>query len=154
MGNLMAFYAGDADGIEADREHLEFAPLSKSAAVRAYVDFSLHLTPIDIDFLFEAIADRLGKPHLSLLDSLIRTLGETDDTAGADVVAPTWVQTVAAADPATAPDLAAEWMKRVGAEYGEQIELSSEAVQAVAELIHLCQLAVAEGVDVVFAWSL
>jgi hypothetical protein len=70
------------------------------------------------------------------------------------VVDPAWVRVVAGADDERALDLAAEWINRVGAEYGETLELSTEAVQAVGELIRLCQLATKERLDVVFTSSL
>ena len=61
---------------------------------------------------------------------------------------------MAGADDGQAADLAAEWMKRVGAEYGETFEVSPEAVQAVGALIRLCRQATKEQLDVIFTWSL
>jgi hypothetical protein len=155
MGQLMGFYAGDADAIGAAYEDSESDGLADENVVRAHADFSLHLTPVDVDFLVEAIAEGSGKTARPLLESLIRLVGGEDETgSSADVVDPAWVQLVAGANEARAPDLAAEWIKRVGAEYGETLEVSPEAVQAVGELIQLCRLAASESLDVVFTWSL
>ena len=70
------------------------------------------------------------------------------------MVDPAWVRMVAQTEEAWATELASEWIKRVGAEYGQQLELTPEAVRAVQELIRLSRLAIREGVDVVHTWYL
>jgi hypothetical protein len=154
MGQLMGFYAGDADAIGAAFEDHESDGLADEKIVRAHADFSLHITPLDVDFLVEAIAEGTEGTPRPLLESLTRRVGGDPEVSSADVIDPEWVQMVAGADDGRAPHLAAEWMKRVGAEYGETLEVSPEAVQAVGELIRLCRLAVKERLDVVFTWSL
>jgi hypothetical protein len=155
MGQLLGFYAVNADAIGAKYANIEEEPegLDDEEIVRAHADFSLHITPLDIDFLVEAIAERSGGTARPLEDSFTRLVGGDPEEASAHLVDPRWVQTVAAAD-GLAADLATEWMNRVGAEYGETLEVSPEAVQAVGELIRLCQMAVKEKLDVVFTWSL
>jgi hypothetical protein len=154
MGQLLGFYAGDADAIGAAYEDHESDGLTDENIVRAHADFSLHVTPVDIDFLVEVIAERAGGTARPLMDSFTRLVGGDPDERSAHLVDPTWVQIVAGADDGQAPDLAAEWIKRVGAEYGETLDVSPEAVQAVGELIRLCRLAAKEKLDVVFTWSL
>jgi|HubBroStandDraft_6_1064221.scaffolds.fasta_scaffold11914_6 hypothetical protein len=153
MGQLLGFYAGDADAIGAAYED-DSDSLADEDFVRAHADFSLHVTPLDIDFLVEAIAERTGGTARPLEESFTRLVGGDPEERSAHVVDPTWVQLVAGADGKQASDLAAEWIKRVGAEYRETLEVSPEAVQAVGELIRLCQLAAKEKLDVVFTWSL
>jgi hypothetical protein len=154
MGQLMGFYAGDADAIGAAYEDPESDALADEQIVRAHADFSLHLTPLDVDFLIDVLEEGTGTTARPLLESLARHVGGDGDESSADVVDPAWVEVVAGADDEKAPELAAEWMKRVGAEYGETLEESPEAVQAVGELIRLCRLAAKEKLDVVFTWSL
>jgi len=91
---------------------------------------------------------------LLLNDSLVRTVGRAANESGAEVVDPAWVQLIAAVDEAFAPDLAAEWIRRVGAEYGQQFDVTPDAVRAVGELIRLCRTAVSEGLAVVHTWYL
>ncbi len=153
MGQLLGFYAGDADAIGAGYDDRSI-DLAEEKYVRAHADFSLHVTPLDIDFLVEAIAERTGGTARSLMDSFIRLVAGDPDENSAHLVDPAWVQTVSAADDGQAADLAAEWMKRVSAEYRETAEVSPEAVQAVGELIRLCRVATKEKLDVVFTWSL
>jgi hypothetical protein len=61
---------------------------------------------------------------------------------------------VAAADEAAAPELAAEWIGRVGEEIGQRLAVTPEAVRAIHDLIHLCWVAVLEKVEVVHTWYL
>jgi hypothetical protein len=153
MSQLLGFYAGDAEAIgaayEAGSDDLDAADF-----VRAHADFSLHITPLDIDFLAEAIADRTGRTAPSLMDSFTRLVGGDPEENSAQVVDPAWVQLVSTADAGQADDLADEWLKRVSAEYGETLEVSPETVQAVEELVRLCQLATKEKLEVVFTWGM
>jgi hypothetical protein len=154
MGLSLEFYAGDAAAIGADFTAIEFGGLRDGTRALAYADFSLHLSPTDLDLLSEVLAECLGLRPLLLNDSLIRTVGGIEGEGGADVVDPAWVRMVAAADEATAPVLAGEWIARVGEACGQELEVTADAVRAVHELIRLCKLAVRRGVDVVHTWYL
>ena len=154
MSVSLEFYAGDAAMIGVDFTAHKFDGIRDGTRARAYADFSLHLSPIDLDLLSEAIADHVGVDPLLLNDSLVRTVGGLEGSSGAEVVDPAWVRMVAAADEAAAPDLAADWVGLVNQEHGEQLGVTPEAVRMVRELIHLCRLAVQEGVDVVHTWHL
>jgi hypothetical protein len=154
MGLSLEFYAGDAAAIGEDFSAIEFDSLRDGTRARAYADFSLHLSAADLDTLSAVIAERTGVAPMLLQESLVRTVGGFEGEGGAELVDPAWVRMVAAADKAAAPELAAEWIGRVGAEYGQQLTVTLEAERAVRELIDLCRLAVREGVEVVHAWYL
>lgn len=49
MGLSLEFYAGDAAMIGADFTAIEFDGLRDGTRARAYADFSLHLSPTDLD---------------------------------------------------------------------------------------------------------
>jgi hypothetical protein len=154
MGLSLEFYAGDADAIGADFTAIEFDGLRDGTRARAYADFSLHLSPTDLDLLSAVIAEHVGAAPLALTDSLVRTVGGFEGEGGAEVVDLAWVRMVASADEAAAPELAAEWIGRVGAECGQQLPVTRDAVRAVRELIRLCRVASREGVEVVHTWYL
>src|SRR5262249_25551990 len=141
MGLSLEFYAGDAAVIGADFAAHEWDGLRDGTRARAYADFSLHLSPADLDILSEVIAETSGTEPLLLNDSLVRTVGGTEGESGAEVVDPAWVRMVAKTDEGAAPDLTALWVKRVGEEYGQELEVTADAVRAVRELISLCRLA-------------
>jgi hypothetical protein len=154
MGLSMEFYAGDAAVIGADFTAVEFDGLRDGTRARAYADFSLHLAPTHLDLLSVVIAERVGTSPRTLNDILVRTVGGFEGEGRAELMNPAWVHMVAAADEATAPELSAAWLQRVGTQLGEQVAVTPDAVHAVGELIHLCRLAVREGLDVVFTWYL
>lgn len=154
MGQLIGFYAGDAAAIGADFDAHKFDGLRDGTRARAYADFSLHLSPTDFDILSEVIAEQVGAPQILLLDSLSRHVGGAGDERSADVVDERWVRMVAAVDESTTHTLTAEWIRRVGEDCGQQLTVTGEAIQAVGDLIRLCQLAVQDGLEVVHTWSL
>src|SRR5687767_3374662 len=105
MGLSLEFYAGNADAIGADFTAIEFDGLRDGTRTRAYADFSLHLSASDLDLLSAVIAERVGVAPLSLTNSLVRTVGGFDGVGSAEVVDPTWVRMVAAADEDAASEL-------------------------------------------------
>jgi len=154
MGLSLEFYAGDAVAIGKEFTAFKLQSLRDGTKALAYADFSLHLSPTDLDILSDVIAERIGAEPLALNDCFSRNVGGTEGESGAEVVDPAWVRMVAQTEEAWTPELASEWIKRVGVEYGQQLELTPEAVRAVQELIRLARLAIRQGVDVVHTWYL
>ena len=154
MSVSLEFYAGDADSIGADFTASAFDGLREGTRARAWADFSIHLSPSDLDILSEVIAERVGTEPLLLNDCLVRTVGGDGDERSAEVVSPDWVRMVAAVGGTPAREIAATWIEQVGEEHGEEYELSPEAVRAVEELVRLCQLAEQEDLAVVHTWHL
>jgi hypothetical protein len=153
MGLALEFFAGDALTIGKEFTALKLPGLRDGTKALAYADFSLHLSPTDLDILSDVIAQRIGADSLALNDRLIRNVGGTEGSS-ADVVDPAWVRMVAQMEEAWATELASDWFKRLRAEYEEEIELTPDAVRAVEELIRLAHLAIREDVDVVHTWYL
>src|SRR5262245_19570618 len=96
MSLLMEFHAGDAEAIGAAFKTRGFAGPRNSGGARAYADFSIHLSPTDLDILSEVIAERVGAEPLLLNDSLVRTVGGDPNSGTAEVVSPEWAKMVAA----------------------------------------------------------
>src|ERR1700722_18128804 len=105
MGLSLEFYAGDPAVIGADFSAMGFGGIRDGTRACAYADFSLHLSPTDLDILSAVIAEQVGTASRLLNDSLIRTVGGFEGEGRADVVDPAWVHMVAAADEASAPEL-------------------------------------------------
>jgi hypothetical protein len=154
VGLSMEFYAGDAAAIGADFTAREFNGIRNGTRALAHADFSLHLSPFDLDILSEVVADRVGGASRLLNNSLVRSVGGASTETGADVVDPAWVRMVALAEEGAVPELTAEWIKRVGAEYRQQLAVTDDALRAVRELIRLCRLAVEKELEVVHTWYL
>jgi hypothetical protein len=123
--------------------------------VAAMADFSLHLSPIDLEFLSEEACRIASVPPVTLTDSLIDNVGGDGETSSADVVSAQWVQMVAGILDHHVDDLAKRWLVRVAEEHNEKPEEPNEDVrQAIRALIHACQVATEKGLPVVHMWSL
>lgn len=155
MGLSLEFYAGDAVTIGTDFSAFEFDGIRDGTRAQVYADFSLHLLPIDLDLLSAVIAESVGAVPIALHDCLIRTVGGYGDDEGkAEVVDPAWVRLIASADESEASNLAFDWMQLVGARCNQETCATPDAVNAVRNLICLCQIAVRKKLDVVHTWYL
>jgi hypothetical protein len=154
MGLSLEFYAGDAALIGADFAEVEFDGLRDGTRAIAYADFSLHLAASDLDVLSKVVAEHLDVQPLLLSDCLIGTVGTIGEEGGADIVEPMWVSKVAALEDGDAPTVSARWFEYLRADYGHQLEVTTDAVEAVRTLIRLCRQAIQERADVVHAWYL
>lgn len=154
MGLSLEFYAGDADIIGADFAAIDFRGLRDGTRARAYADFSLHISPTDLDTLSMVLGEHGDVGTMLLSRSLVRPVGAFGEEGGADLVDSAWVGIVATLEAADAPTLTEEWIEAVGNELGQSIPVTPEAVQAVRNLIELCRIAVLERLDVVRAWYL
>jgi hypothetical protein len=154
MGLSVEFYAGDAKAIADAFNQSDFDALRSGAAARRYADFSLHLSPTDLDLLSEVLAEHSSRPALALYDCIGPSIGGEPGESDAYLVDPKWVDMIAAADLESAESLTASWIGRVGAELGETLPVTPEAVVAMQNLIALCRFAKAAGTDVVHTWYL
>jgi hypothetical protein len=131
------------------------AVLRDPTAVPAQADFSLHLSPIDLDILVEEVCAALGAPVTTLTDSLVERVAGDNESWGVEVVAPQLVGLLARAPPETAEPLAALWMEAVAREHGEASPgASADAARAVSELVNVCGVALRLGLPVLHAWCL
>jgi tRNA A-37 threonylcarbamoyl transferase component Bud32 len=124
MALLLEFHAGNADTIGADFTAENTALLRDGTHAIGFADFSLGISPTDLDLHSE------------------------------DVIDVAWVKMVASTDAKDAAVIAAAWIDAVGEELEEETEVTPDTVEAVGALIRLCALAVRDGVDVVHVWRL
>jgi hypothetical protein len=155
MGMLMGFYAGDANQIGKGFSSGSRVPLWKQPFVQATADFSLHLSPIDLDLLSEEAYRLVGMQPVTLTDSLTDHVGGDGESSSADVVASQWVATFAQIPNQRVEELAKNWFVEVGKEHNEPPEQpTADALRAINDLIHLCQIAKERNLSVVHTWSL
>ena len=155
MSFLIEFYAGDANEIGRAFSEDDFEALRNGNLAHSYADFSLHISPTDLDILSEQAAGLLERPPVLLLDSLGRNVGGTPEESSAEVVSPAWVEFIAALPAEAAAELSSVWLSAVMAECGEEIDTNSpDAARAVGDLLSLCSEALTRRSDVVFAWHL
>lgn len=152
---LMWFYVGDKRKIGGGFSPNALVPLWKQPFVVAMADFSLHISPMDLDLLSEAACRMAGIPPVTLTDSLIENVGGDGETGSADVVSPQWVHTLARIPDHQAEEFAKRWFARVAEEHHEQPEQPNEDnLRAIREVIHACRVAMEKSLPVVHTWSL
>ena len=86
MGMLFWFYVGDKKKIGGAFSAPSAVPLWKQSFVLAKADFSLHLSPIDLDLFSEEACRIAGMKPITLTDSLIENVGGDGQSSSADLV--------------------------------------------------------------------
>jgi hypothetical protein len=149
MGQLMGFYAGDPERIGAAFAASDHDTLEKSDL---YVDFSLHITSIDLDILTSAAAALRGEGPTSFEESWERRVGGRGDESSAEVMSREWVNLMAESRPDA---LAPAWAAGMAEEYSDpSMTVTDDMRTALEGLIGLCAEAEKRGLRVVHTWSL
>lgn len=119
------------------------------------VDFSLHLSPIDLDLLTEEAQKIVGSGPTSLLDSLGRRVGRDGGDSAAEVVSPDWVEMMAAVPEASVESLISAWTRAVAEEHSEPgLTPTDDMRKALQDLLTLCREAHRQTLPVIHTWSL
>jgi hypothetical protein len=155
VGQLIHFFAGDAETIgRAFTEH-DYQTLRDRQNFPLQVDFSLHLSPIDFELLTEEVQKLVGSGPTSLEDSLARQVGGDGEDCSAEVVSPDWVAMMAAVPDASVDSLITNWTQAVADEHNEpDLKPTDDIRLAVGDLLKLCREAQRESLPVVHTWSL
>ena len=162
MGNIMTFFAGNADKIgPAMANPRQFYELSRAqdspgqSDLMGEVDFSMHLVFDDLDDLSREAGKVLQREPICLSQAIGRCIDGDAGTAwemrdhSADVVKPAWVDQFAAVPDSAIADLAAAWAANLGVDLSKATHIPD----AINDLIRLCRLASSAKADVVFSWS-
>jgi hypothetical protein len=119
-----------------------------------YADFSLHLTPNDINLLTDEACQMLNEEPVDFRESL-DTFGWYIDEPdrGAYLVYRDWVELFSLMDDDQSEQLATQWFARMGDEYDEtEMTVTPEVIEAVRALHSVCQYAIDSESDVVHYW--
>jgi hypothetical protein len=134
MGQLIDFYAGDPDQIGTAFTARDFKTLRDRDRIPLAVDFSLHVTSLDFDFLTQEARAIVGEGPESMTASLERHVGGDGSESSADVLSPKWVQLLAAVPSDREPALATAWARALAAEYSDAIGVTPELTDALGAL--------------------
>jgi hypothetical protein len=155
MGQLLEFYGGDPKVVGTAFSAFDFDTLADRTKIPLYVDFSLHLSPMDFDFLTAEAVGSVGKGPSEFMDCLATNVGGSDGESSADVVSPEWVRLIAAVPDAEVEAVATRWAKALAEEYGDpQLKVTAEMLAALRSLVALCRESLRMGLPVIHAWSL
>jgi hypothetical protein len=149
----MEFRIGDAKALATASQSLELEKLE--ALSQGGADFSLHLSPQDLDALVEELCRAAGHEMLAFTDVARQPLAGDRAESGVFLISGTFVLMVASIPDDSASEIAERWMGRVAEECEEpDIVATAETVVAVSELIRICRKAGVEDLDLVYCWSL
>jgi hypothetical protein len=155
VGMLMEFFVGDKRRIGEGFSSRARIPLWQQPFVVAWADFSLHLSPIDLDLFSEEVCRMAGVEPVTLTASLTEKVGGNGRTSSADVVSPQWVEMIAGVLDHQVEELAERWLVRAAEEHHERPgEPNEDTLRAIRELVEACQIASEKRLSVVHTWSL
>lgn len=155
MGQLIHFYAGNAEAVGRAFDQHDYQALRDRQKFPLNADFSLHLSPIDLDLLTEEVQKLVGSGPTSLTDALGEQVGGNGSDSAAEVVSPDWVAMLAAVPDASVESLLTEWTRAVGEEHNEpELKPTDDIRQALRDLLTLCREAQRQALPVVHTWSL
>jgi hypothetical protein len=133
----------------------------------AQADFSLGLTPDDLDNLVRAIADFSNETPRILMDHMTPLIvNEPPDFETVDwetfepdpeiyLVSPTLASQLAGLPDSQIEALVDRWFSSMAEKTGDScLSPTSDFYKAVEDLVHVCRTAENQGLDVIYAWSL
>ena len=150
----LEFYAGNRRKIEHAIRNGNFDLLHEdSEFVNRIADFSLHITPRDLNLLSRQFGKHSGQKPRDLRPDLKVLIDEKDH--GLLLVNHKWGKYVANVDVGKLDVIVLDWFEAMRNTYpDEAIAVTEAAQEAVHSLIVLCQECVHTKTDVLHAWSL
>ena len=158
MGVSLQFVIGNKEEIiDAERdENYEFAIDLQSKGLAA--DFSLHIALDDLDYLVDVVSELRNIDSFGLIDNLDSDeffFTSEDGGCGAYYVLPNIKDLFASLDYSNTQQIAADWYKRLSIEYDQKIEINSDVINAIEQMITICKKANEyPKQDLVFIWAL
>lgn len=146
MAQLLDFLAGDLDTLSRACSGGGHRPERDADAALLALDFSLHLTPIDLDALTAAARDAVGGGPVSLTGCLGAHIGGDGVESSADLIDREWVALWAALQSELLPAVVQRWRRG-------PVEGQEEVLQAVLGLHEFCRQALARNLAVMLSWS-
>jgi hypothetical protein len=155
MGNMMEFFAGDADRIGKAIDDDDYESLDGAPWVRGKADFSMHLLLEHLDSLTGAAADLVSVPPFKFSAEIQRCVaGDRSQSwewreLSADTLSSRWRDLIASVPEQRAAELARSWFRAMGIER----EPEPGGINAIQNLIRLCAAAKDDDLSIVFTFA-
>ena len=150
----LEFYATTHNPLFDAVLELDFDTIDSLQTPGQYADFSLHISPADLDLLSYEVCSALGEPSVSLrehLDTDGRFVDEPD--RGAFVVRREWVQLIASLEHNSVDAVVAGWCEEMRFVHDDpEISTTPECTEAITALVEACQYAQETNTEVVHVW--
>jgi hypothetical protein len=155
MGVTLQFAIGNRDAIIDAIKNLDLDFLNKLESNNQLADFSLHLEPVDLNYLVNSAAELKAKPSLGLRENLdTETFYYDSEEGGAFLVAPIITDLFSEFDKSESTELTNKWFEKMRAVYNDDTEVTDDAISSVEKLISICKEAKSLNNDLVHIWSL
>ncbi len=155
MGLTLQFAIGERQTLidAVKRFDLEF--LDDIVSANQLADFSLHITPNDLNFLIYSVTELKQKAQFGLRENLDTTLFYFDsEEAGAYLVDAKIKNLFSELDKNDASAIANKWFNKMSIEYKEEMSCTDETVTSIEQLITICKTANELNLDLVHIWYL
>lgn len=155
MGLTLQFAIGERQTLIDAVKQFDLEFLDDIDASNQLADFSLHITPNDLNLLIYLAAESKQKGPFGLRENLDTNVFYFDsEEAGAYFVDPKIKTLFSELDKNDASMIANKWFDQMGAEYKEEIFFTDEAVTSIEQLITICKTAKESNLDLVHFWYL
>jgi hypothetical protein len=153
MGLTLQFLLGNANEIESAVRSVDLELLDDPSVVHQRADFSLHITPKDLDLLSRELRVVSDQSPIDLRPSLNVIFDDKD--RGLLIVDESWTRFAASVAPETVKDVAENWARAMQVEYSDtNIKATPEMQQSILDLINLCKAASLSDMQVLHSWFL
>jgi hypothetical protein len=151
MGLSLEFYLGNEEAISEAIRSLDLDALDQPDIVEHKADFSLHITPNDLNLLSQQIAAITNSKPRNLRPYLTPVIDENDH--GLLLVNAAWVAYVAQVPVGRSAELTEMWMAAMRQEYQDNsVTITDEAIEAVQQLVVMCTAAHQSGRSIFHIW--
>lgn len=154
MGLSLEFLVGNKHEIVKGIAMENFDVIENIEKFGLVSDFSLHITPSDLDILFKIIGQKYGSGSISLKENLdtVDCFCDFPDR-GAFHVKQKIKELIACIPISEESKIASSWYSALENLYqSEEIGDSSDAKNAIEDLIRICKVAINENKDLVYWW--
>lgn len=155
MGLSLLFAIGDKETIIDAAEKFDLDFFDKLETENKLADFSLHLIPDDLNFLVNSATELREITSFGLREYLdTETFYFDSEERGAFLVNPIIKILFADFNENEAGKITNQWFNKMRKEHNENLEVTDEAIVAVAKLISISKEAEASNMDLMHIWYL
>ena len=155
MGLSLQFVIGNKQALIDACEKLDLDFFGKLEDENKLADFSLHLIPNDLNFLVNSATELKQISPFGLREYLDTEIDYLDsEERGAYLVDPIITILFSDFDKSETLNLTEKWFEKMKVKYNEDLEVSSEAIISVEQLISICKEAESLNLDLVHIWHL
>jgi hypothetical protein len=155
MSVTLQFAIGQKQAILDAVKNSDFDFLDVLESQNQIADFSLHITPNDLNFLVNIASELRNLNSIGLREFLDTTTYFFDsEVCGAYLVNIKISTLFSEFQEDEAFEITNKWFKRMETEYNEEILVNNDAIESVKKMIDICKKSQKDNLDLVHIWFL